>query len=182
MWSLQSTHTKFPFSLHNPCLKHNEKFRLDCWRSWEHMVHRWKIHVMHAWILSCFSCVWLFATLWTVAHQAPLSMEFSRREYGSELPYPPLGDLPYPGIELGSLTSPALVGRFCTTWEAPFSPWLSWKERTSHCDLYVTCWKWQRFHQPGILNDVMKEGHPIKLLTCPGLFAKQEINLSYYSC
>ena len=39
------------------------------------------------------------ATLWTVAHQAPLSMGFSRPEYWSGLPHPPPGDLPDPGIE-----------------------------------------------------------------------------------
>ena len=38
---------------------------------------------------------------WTVAHQAPLSMEFSRQEYWSGLPFPSPGDLPYPGIEPG---------------------------------------------------------------------------------
>ena len=41
-------------------------------------------------------------TLWTVVHQAPLSMEFSRQEYWSGLPFPPPGDLPDPGIEPGS--------------------------------------------------------------------------------
>ena len=46
-----------------------------------------------------FGCVRLFATPWTVAHQAPLSMGFSRREYWSGLPCPPSGDLPNPGIE-----------------------------------------------------------------------------------
>ena len=46
------------------------------------------------------SHVWLFATLWTVVHQAPLSMGFSRRECWSGLPFPPPGDLPQPGIEL----------------------------------------------------------------------------------
>ena len=40
-----------------------------------------------------------FATPWTVAHQAPLSMGFSRQEYWSGLPFPSSGDLPYPGIE-----------------------------------------------------------------------------------
>ena len=45
-----------------------------------------------------------FATPWTVACQAPLSMEFSRHEYGSGLPFPSLGDLPNPGIELRSPT------------------------------------------------------------------------------
>ena len=52
----------------------------------------------------------LFATLWTVAHQAPLSMEISRQEYRSGLPFPPPGDLPNPGIEPASLMSPALAG------------------------------------------------------------------------
>ena len=50
-------------------------------------------------ILNHFSCVWLFATLCTVVHQAPLSMGFSRQEYWSGLPFPPPGDLPIPGIE-----------------------------------------------------------------------------------
>ena len=48
-------------------------------------------------------CVWLFATPWTIAHQAPLSMEFSRQEYCSGLPFPPPGYLPNPEIEPGSL-------------------------------------------------------------------------------
>ena len=54
-------------------------------------------------------------TLWTVACQAPLSMEFSRQEYWSGFPCPPPGDLPDPGIEPRSLMSPALAGRFFTT-------------------------------------------------------------------
>ena len=48
------------------------------------------------------SCVQLFATPWTVAHQAPPSMEFSRHEYWSGLPFPSPGDLPDPGIGPGS--------------------------------------------------------------------------------
>ena len=51
-----------------------------------------------------------------------LSMGFSRKEYWSGLPCPPPGNLPDPGVELASLMSPALVGRFfttSTTWEAP---------------------------------------------------------------
>ena len=54
-------------------------------------------------------------TPWTVAHQAPLSMEFSRQEYWNELSCPPLEDFPYPGIKLMYLKSPALAGRFFTT-------------------------------------------------------------------
>ena len=60
-------------------------------------------------------------TLWTVVHQAPLSMGFSRQEYWSELPCPPPGDLLNPGIKPMSLMSPALAdGVFTTsiTWEA----------------------------------------------------------------
>ena len=49
------------------------------------------------------SCVQFFATLWTVAHPAPLSMGLSRQEYWSELPFCSPGDLPYPRIESGSL-------------------------------------------------------------------------------
>ena len=54
---------------------------------------------LHACILSHFSHVQLFATLWTVAYQAPLSMGFYRQEYCSGLPFPPPGDLPNPGIK-----------------------------------------------------------------------------------
>ena len=48
------------------------------------------------------SHVWLFATPWTIAHQAPLSMGFPRQEYWSGLPLPSPGDLPDPGTEPGS--------------------------------------------------------------------------------
>ena len=56
-------------------------------------------------MLSHFSHVLFFATLWTIAHQAPLSMEFPRQEYWSALPFPSPGDLPDPGI---NPTSPSL--------------------------------------------------------------------------
>ena len=72
-------------------------------------------------MLSHFTCVQPFVTLWTIARQAPLSMGFSRQESWSRLPGPPLGDLPNPGIERMSLTPPALAGSFFTTsatWEA----------------------------------------------------------------
>ena len=61
------------------------------------------------------SCILLFATPWTIAYQAPLSVEFSRKESWSRLPFPTPGNLPDPGIEPVSLVSPALVGRFFTT-------------------------------------------------------------------
>ena len=67
---------------------------------------------MHA---QSLSNVQLLVTLWTVAHQAPLSMEFSRQEYWRGLPCPPPGDLLDPGVTPASLKSPALAGRFFIT-------------------------------------------------------------------
>ena len=75
----------------------------------------------------CTSCaqslrrVHLFAIPWTACPPSSSSMEFSRQEYWSGLPFPPPGDLPRPEIELKSLASPTLAGRFFTTsatWEA----------------------------------------------------------------
>ena len=62
-------------------------------------------------VAQSLSYVWLFATPWTIAHQAPLSRVFPRQEYWSGLPFPPPGDLPDPDIEPASL---ALAGRFFT--------------------------------------------------------------------
>ena len=78
---------------------------------------------LHVFMLSPFSHVWLFATLWATALQASLSMGFSRQEYWSGLPCPPQGNLPDPGIELTSLLSPVLASEFFTIsaiWEALF--------------------------------------------------------------
>ena len=76
-------------------------------------------------MLSCFSHIQLCVTPWTVAHQASLSVGFSRQEHWSGVPCPPPEDLPDPGIEPLSLTSPALAGRFfttSTTWEGHSVP------------------------------------------------------------
>ena len=62
------------------------------------------------------SHVQLFAVPWTIAHQAPVSMEVSRQVYWSGLPLPIPGHLPDPGIESVSLASPASAGRFFTSW------------------------------------------------------------------
>ena len=62
-----------------------------------------------------FSHVQLFETPWTVAHQAPLSMGFSRQEHWSGLPFHTPGYLTEPGVELTSLVSPALADGFFTT-------------------------------------------------------------------
>ena len=71
-------------------------------------------------MLSHFSHGRLFATPWTVAHQAPLSMGFPRQEYWSGLPCPSPGDLPHPGTEPTSLTSVLASGFFTTstTWKS----------------------------------------------------------------
>ena len=71
-------------------------------------------------VLSCFSRAQLFATLWSITCQAPLSMGFPRQEYWGGLSCPLPGDLPDPGMELEFLTSPALAGGFFTArvaWE-----------------------------------------------------------------
>ena len=72
--------------------------------------------------------VQLFVIPWTIAHQTPLSMGFSRQECWSGLPYPPWGELLDPEIEPTSLMSPALAGWFFTTtvtWEVQLPPhWL----------------------------------------------------------
>ena len=65
----------------------------------------------HECIQSCLT----LCNPWTVAHQAPLSMEFSGQEYWSGLPFPSPGDLPNPGIVPAPLASPALAGGFFTT-------------------------------------------------------------------
>ena len=91
-------------------------------------------------MLSHFSCFQLFATLWAVACQAPLSMGFFRQEYSQYntiqysqynpihgFPCSPPGDLPNPETEPVSLVSPALAGRFfttITTWEAPIRAYI----------------------------------------------------------
>ena len=72
-------------------------------------------------VFSRFSHVRLFVIPWTVAHQVPLPVGFSRQEYWSGLPCPPSGDLPESGIKPKSLMSSALTGRFLNTsatWEA----------------------------------------------------------------
>ena len=78
----------------------------------------WYLCVCAESLQSCLS-----VTPWTVAHQAPLSMGFSRQEYWSGLPCPPPGDLPDPGIKCMYLMPPALAGGFFTT-NSPGKPTL----------------------------------------------------------
>ena len=79
-----------------PLLHKNNNLKIFYWMAWCFCI---------MWRLCCaelLSSVKLFATLWTVARQAPLSMGFSRQEYWSGLPCPPPGDLPKSGIETRS--------------------------------------------------------------------------------
>ena len=73
------------------------------------------VHYMEQTGSLSLSRIRLFVALWTVAHQVPLPMGFSRQEYWSGLPCPPPGGLPNPGIEPASLASPALGSGFFTT-------------------------------------------------------------------
>ena len=61
------------------------------------------------------SMIFMALSLWTVPHQAPLSMEISRQEHWSGMPFPSPGDLTNPGIKPMSLVSAALAGEFFTT-------------------------------------------------------------------
>ena len=83
-----------------------------------------------------------YVTPWTAAHQASLFMGFSRQEHWSELPCPPPGDLPNPGIKPVSFSSPALTGRFYTTsttwevlYEAYFLSAISMNRNRTSCEL-----------------------------------------------
>ena len=94
-----------------------------------------------------FSRIWLFVTPWTVAHQAPLSMGFSRQEYWSGLPFPSPGDLPDPGIKPRSptlqadavtseprwLRCPMLQPNWCGIVSSLLTP-------------YCSCWHFWAFH------------------------------------
>ena len=77
--------------------------------------------LFHQYVLLCSRQVMSssFVTPWTVALQAPLSMEFPRQEYWNGLPFPPPGDLPGPGIEATSLCIGSQIFYHLSTWEAP---------------------------------------------------------------
>ena len=81
-------------------------------------------------LCALLSHVRLFATPWTVAYQTPLSMEFSRQECWSGLPFPCAGDLPHPWVVPTALASPSLAGRFFTT--APLGKHSTHKKKKSH--------------------------------------------------
>ena len=88
----------------------------------------------------------IFATLWTVALQTPLSIGFSRQECWSVFPFPSPGDLPDPGIEPTSLPSPALAGRFFMTLPSG-KPYFILRVKVFVPQLCLTATLWTVVHQ-----------------------------------
>ena len=89
--------------------------------------------------------VWLFSALCTTAGQAPLSMEFSRQGYWSELPRPSPRDIPHLGNEPASPASPAFTSRFFTTASLPAQGTLYWNclfGHLVHTTHLWTLWCW----------------------------------------
>ena len=98
-------------------------------------------------------CVRLFAAPWIVALQAHLSIEFSRQQYRSGLPFPPSEDLPNPGIEPVSLASPVLADKFfttSTTWESQYLETAIWLMRTELFPTYASSGNVSNFSSPVI--------------------------------
>ena len=124
-------------------------------------------------MLNHFSHVQVFATPWTVAGQAPLSLGFSRQEHRSGLSCPSPGDLPNPGIELSSM-SPALSDGFfitSTTWEALVKDWIDYKKITTACinwpdliRLTLTGWTSSSLIQLIYFSELMNGRNPKRLL------------------
>ena len=95
------------------------------WKNKYAFVSEYPVLFPHPWVLTCFSLVRFFATIWIVTcnplPQPRLSMGFSSQEYWSGLPCPLPGDLSNPEIKPVSIMSLALAGKFFTTtatWEA----------------------------------------------------------------
>ena len=122
MWNLKKKHTKKP-QASEPTLSHTSRLsRSPGLSSLSHTANFYLLSILHMlmYMLPCSVCVLSHSVVsWTVACQAPLSMEFSRQEYCSGLPCPLSGDLPDPGIEPRSST--LLVDSLPSEppWEAP---------------------------------------------------------------
>ena len=110
--------------LHSPRLAESEDAEQWILRAnYKAIVRFWLHRGLCACVLSCFSLVWLFSTLYTIAHQAPLSMGFSRQEYLSGLPFPSPGNLPDPGIEPKDRTQVSrIAGRRFNLWATRADP------------------------------------------------------------
>ena len=109
---------------------------------------QWKLWYAYIHACSVTKSCWLSTTPWTIAHQAPLSMEFSRQEYCSGLPFPFPGDLPNSGIEPKSLISRALASRFFTT-RAPWEVKHLWTNQQNWRSVWLTYYN--HLGGPGVL-------------------------------
>ena len=85
------------------------KLKIASWDMYQYNLLNQNNNCTH--FVCVLSCVWLFATPWTVVSQAPLTMGFPGQEYLSRLPFPTSENLPNPGIAPTSLASPAVAGR-----------------------------------------------------------------------
>ena len=130
-------------------------------------------------VANCFSCVWLFAALWTVTHQAPLSMGFSRQDYWSGLPCPPPGNLPDPVIKLASLcllhwqmrSLPLAPAGKPITEQDYVADCVSWVLRitvrlTNKLDLQICCWNRSHSYVTLIANTYSVLNSVYALLLC----------------
>ena len=111
----------------NKYLKHMHSLRAHGGHSFIHSEKRyskavWLLSIVRAYCHLVAKLCLTLATPWTVAHQAPLCMGFSRQEHWSGLPCPPPQDLPDPGIEPASLTCPLLAGEFFIPLGPPGKP------------------------------------------------------------
>ena len=100
-----------PFTSHmscGPCYG-SEIEKRKCFPSLSQLLYLSLFYVLCCVHAKCFSRIWLFVTVSTVAHQAPLSRGFSRQEYWNGLPCPPPGNLPDPGVKAASHIS--CIGR-----------------------------------------------------------------------
>ena len=121
------------------------------------------------------SHVRLFVTPWTIAHQVPLSMEFSKQQYWSGLPFPTPGDRPDPGIEPTTSVSPALPGGFFTT-EPPGKPLLKHQFSSvqfSHSVVSDSLWPHELQHTrppcPSPTPGVHSNSHPLSQWCHPAI-------------
>ena len=94
------------------------------------------------------------STLWTVAHQVPLFMGFSRQEYWSGLPCPPSEDRPNPGIKLTSACVSCIAGRL-------FTHWATWEAQGMSTDSNILAWRVPWTEEPGGLQSMglQRAGH-----------------------
>ena len=125
-----------------------------------------------------FSHIWLFATPWTVAHQVPLFMEFSRQEYWNGLLFPPLGDLPDSGIRT-PVYFISCIGRqilyHCSTWEA--------HNKNNMCHVWLFAAPWTVVHRAPLSMEFSRQKYWSELpFLSPGDLPNPGLNLGHPHC